>query len=183
MYILHFDGLFHNPQVDDAPHHSGFMAYGWLVERQNRLVARGHGVVARGAQANSSVAEYLALIEGLEALYDLGVRHEAVEICGDARFVIEQMARRSAVNSPALKPLFQRADRLAARFGQLHWTWTPRKNNRQADALSRYAMQQIRLDPPGYLAALKSIQGGERRRSASRFLPLVDLRVYQGCAG
>ncbi len=182
MYTLCFDGLFRKADGADSIHHAGFMGYGWLISRQHIVIARGHGVVARGAQANSSVAEYLALIEGLEALYDLGIRHEAVEIRGDARFVIEQMSNQAAVNSPSLKPLYKRASQLAGRFSQLQWVWMPRKSNRQADALSRRAMQQIDLDLPGYQAALETIQADDPIRSARRFLPLVDLRVYQGTA-
>jgi ribonuclease HI len=181
MYALRFDGLyrsFHGKSsaVDTA----GFLCYGWLIYRQDVVIAQGHGAFARSKGASSNVAEYLALIEGLDALSDLGVEYEQVKVFGDAKSVIDQMNGTASVSSEAIFPLYMRARQLGTRFLNLKWIWTPRKNNKAADGLTRRAMRQIRFDQRSYEAAVKALSAGASRRNRSnRLLPLIDLRVYQ----
>jgi ribonuclease HI len=129
------------------------MCYGWILRSGEQILARGHGAYARGRDANSNIAEYLALIEGLDA---------------------------PAVTSPVTRPLYRRAKRLAGRFQRLEWAWVPRKHNRAADQLTRRAMRQVHLDSHNYQAALRAIHPFNREgRLSGRFLPLLDLRVIQ----
>jgi ribonuclease HI len=181
MYTLRFDGIYWGIPGNDSPQiTAGFMGYGWLIFRKDELLAKGHGVFARGKDANSSAAEYLAMIEGLEALLDMGLSAESIEIIGDAKGIIDQMVGNSAVNSPRIKPLYRRAVKRAARFERLHWKWTPRKQNRLADQLTRRAMRQIHLDQGQYQAAIDSLQrDSQTGRPRSRFLQLMDLWVFQ----
>jgi ribonuclease HI len=181
MYTLQFDGIFWGvPGRSDPANTAGFMGYGWLIFRGTALVAKGHGVFARGKDANSSIAEYLALIEGMEALLDMGVSGEPVEIYGDAKGIIDQMVGKSGVNSPCIRPLYRRATKLADRFIKLRWKWTPRKLNREADQLTRRAMRQISYDLKNYQAAVEAIAPEKSNgRPKGRFLPLMDLRVFQ----
>ena len=156
------------------------MCYGWLIIERGVIIARGHGAFARGVDATSSVAEYLALIEGLEALKDLGIRSQPIKVCGDAKCVIDQMRGTAAVNATSMKPMYRRAKRLAGNFSNLHWSWLPRSYNKAADSLTRQAMSQVRKDKQTYNAAVRAI--GARNLgspNAYRFLPLMDLRVYQ----
>lgn len=179
-YTLRFDGLFRRlPGELSRVNRAGFMSYGWLVFQGNTLIARGHGVVARGTGATSTVAEYLALIEGLEALLDLGIQAEGIKVCGDAKCVIEQMRGEAAVKAGTMIPMHRRAMRLAQRFAKLRWIWTPRRQNKGADSLTRLAMRQMRQDKNRYLAAVQAIDPTRHDRMSSKFLPLVDLRVYQ----
>jgi ribonuclease HI len=180
-YTLRFDGIFWGvPGSSDPANTAGFMGYGWLIFRGQTLVAKGHGVFARGKDANSSIAEYLALIEGLEALLDMGVSEERVGIFGDAKGIIDQMIGRSSVNSPRIRPLYRRAMKLASRFSHLRLRWMPRRHNREADQLTRRAMRQISYDLENYEAAVKTIAPEKgNSRSNGRFLPLMDLRVFQ----
>ncbi len=181
MYTLRFDGIFWGIPGDERPEiTAGFMGYGWLIFRKGTLVAKGHGVFARGKDANSSIAEYLGLIEGLSALVDMGIAKESLEVLGDAKGIIDQMLGRSAVNSPRIKPLFRRAMKLAENFQNLHWRWTPRKHNREADQLTRRAMRQIHFDQINYRAAVEAISlDNHDRRRKTKFLPLMDLRIFQ----
>jgi ribonuclease HI len=180
MYSLYFDGLFRGiPGNFNPTEKAGFMCYGWLILDGETIVARGHGAFARGKNATSNVAEYLALIEGLEALKDLGMTGALVEVCGDAQCVIDQMRGVSGVHSPAMKPLHKQAARLAAQFSALVWNWRPRQFNRLADQLTRRAMRQMRLDRSHYLAAVEAIHPAHNSRARSnRLLPVIDLRVY-----
>jgi ribonuclease HI len=155
------------------------MCYGWLIQRGDLVIARGYGGVARGVNATSNIAEYLALIEGLEAYLDAGLQKDAVTIRGDAKCIIEQMQGFSAVNANSLKPLFSRAQRLVAQIEEVWWMWTPRRHNRAADLLTRRAMRQIRQDRQNFAQAEDTINShiGDGQRS-KKLLPLLDLRVY-----
>jgi ribonuclease HI len=177
MYTLQFDGLFKPAQGTNPAEQAGFMCYGWLIWKDHTVIARGHGGVARGQAATSNSAEYMALIEGLDALRDMaGVCEQPVTVMGDARSVIDQMQQVSQILSADTRLLNQRARRISAQFMQIQWTWTPREKNRAADALTRRAMRQIRWDEKNYQAAVELFDRPERSR---RTLPLVDLRVYQ----
>ena len=182
MLTLRFDGLFRSlTNESGSDPNAGVMCYAWLIYRDDRLIARGHGGCARAMDASSNVAEYLALIEGLEALLDMGNLHEPVEIIGDAKSVIDQMREVVATISPQVVPLHQRAGRLARQFSAIQWTWEPRRYNRQADTLTRHALRQIRTDQAKYLAVLQSINPvNGRSRRTRKFFTLLDLRIYHG---
>jgi ribonuclease HI len=70
--------------------------------------AHGHGGLAHGQAATSNTAEYMALIEDLDALRDTGVCEQPVTVIGDAMSVIDQMQQVSAVLSAGRRPLYQR---------------------------------------------------------------------------
>ncbi|HVN53628.1 MAG TPA: ribonuclease HI family protein [Anaerolineaceae bacterium] len=179
MYTLRFDGLLREvPGEYHRTFQAGFMCYGWLILRNGRVIARGHGVFGHGKEATSNAAEYLGLIEGLEALRDLGVRSdERIEVYGDAKSVIDQMIGLSGVNSPRTRRLYRQAHRLAREFTNLHWIWTPRRYNRDADQLTRRAMRQICSDQVHFQAAIDAIDRDWDR--SDQFLSITDLRVYQ----
>jgi ribonuclease HI len=177
MLRLEFDGLFRNT---DGEHSSaGIMCYGWRILRGKRVIAHGHGTFARSQNANSNIAEYLALVEGLEALLDMGVNHERVVVCGDAKSVIHQMQGVASVSSPAVKPLHTRAARLARHFSHLRWQWLPRKHNRGADLLSRHALKHLWNDPGLYESIVNRLQAAASGGLANRLLDMGGLRVYQ----
>jgi ribonuclease HI len=179
MYNLQFDGLFRGfPGEEVTVSKAGFLCYGWIILRDETLIARGHGAYARGKDASSNIAEYLALIEGLDALTYLGVTEEIIQITGDAKCVIDQMQGLACVNSPNIKPLYRRAVRLADHFHYLIWEWTPRRNNRLADSLTRRALQQIRMDRKNLLSIASAACPADGRRENRRFFPVLDLRIY-----
>jgi ribonuclease HI len=193
MITLRFDGLFRcltgdcpdtsNSKLDPRMSggvSSGVMCYGWLIYEDGRLVARGHGGFVRREEASSNIAEYLALIEGLQALLDMGFEREQVEVIGDARSVIDQMTGLAAVNAPSTRPLYRKARQLARGFTRLVWTWTPRRKNHAADLLTRRAMMQIRANPDRYRAAIERVETPSLpRRLRKHLFSLLDLRVFQ----
>ncbi len=190
MYELHFDGLYRQiinrrqAAAAAAGGHAGFMCYGWLIYRDGSLVARGHGVFAHSKAASSNSAEYLALIEGLEALADMGVCSEPVIVIGDAKSVLDQMSGDSAVNSEAARSHYRRARKLVRQFENMQWCWTPREHNRAADMLTRKAMSRIRQDEEEYRAALEAMFPARRGKPPARgLLPVLDFRVYNTGAG
>lgn len=181
MYALRFDGLFRsiNGGIESGST-AGFLCYGWLISREELVIAHGHGVFARCKDASSNVAEYVALIEGLDALNDLRLEDESIKVFGDAKSIIDQMNGIASVNSQAIWPMYMRARQLSGRFVNLKWIWTPRKNNKAADLLTRRAMRQIRYDQRSYQAAMKAaMTSAKNKRGSARLLPLIDLRIFQ----
>lgn len=85
-----------------------------------------------GPGVTSNQAEYMALLDGLRQLLVLleesGRRKEEIdlEVRGDSRLVINQLAGRWRVRHPALRPLFDEARRMLAGFRQVRLLWTPR---------------------------------------------------------
>jgi ribonuclease HI len=175
MYTLHFDGLYRSSWYQEQNHFPprDIMCYGWLVHKNGEIIARGHGGLLHKDLASSNSAEYIALIEGLEALLDLGVKHEQVCIFGDAKSVIDQMSGDAGVSSKHVKALHQRALRLSRRFTNLQWIWSPRRRNRDADQLTRKALRQIRL------SSQFGIQPDQlpSRLQKRGFIQLLDLRM------
>ncbi len=98
-------------------------------------------VIAEAAEsigrATNNVAEYRALIAGLE-LYTEHTPEAALEVRMDSKLVVEQMAGRWKVKHPDMRPLAIAAQRLAP-FGTI-WTWVPREQNKHADRLANLAM-------------------------------------------
>ena len=178
MFRLEFDGLFRNADEEQLKS-AGIMCYGWRILRKKQVIAQGHGTFARARNANSNIAEYLALVEGLEALLDMGITNQRVLVCGDAKSVINQMEGVAGVSSLAVKTLYNRARRLASQFTNLRWIWLPRRHNRAADALSRHALMRLRYDPQLYETVLNTIKSSEKTRLAGRLMDLGGLRVYQ----
>jgi ribonuclease HI len=181
MLILQFDGLFRvAPEDLHLGDNAGFMCYGWVIFRDNMVVARGHGGYIRGKDASSNVAEYLGMIEGLEALLDMQATGERVHISGDAKSIIDQMEGRAAVSASSIKPLYRRARKLARQFSRIVWEWTPRRDNHTADALTRRALRQIHANPQQYEAALQELGAQKnRKRKSARLCPLLDLRMFR----
>jgi ribonuclease HI len=174
MYTLQFDGMLRT-SGNEWPTQQGLLGYGWLIHWGETEIARGYGVFLRACKAGSNAAEYLALIDGLEALADLRITNELVDIRGDAKCVIDQMTGLSSVSSPLTRQLHHRARKLCRRFSNLTWTWVPRRENRQADSLSRRSFRYLRYAPrpdqeKNQVELPHSYNG--------RLIPLVDLRVH-----
>lgn len=178
MYTLQFDGMFRT-SGEDRSNKTGLLGYGWLIQRDGWEVARGFGVFLRNCRAGSNAAEYLALIDGLEALADLQITHEPVEIRGDAKCVIDQMTGVAAVSSSLTRILNRQARKLSRRFGSLTWRWVPRRENRHADSLSRrsflYLHYSSNLNSDGKLHKQRYLYQGA-------LIPLVDLRIHSPLA-
>jgi ribonuclease HI len=174
MICLQFDGMLRT--VSEHPREGGFLGYGWLITRDEAEIAYGFGLFAHKQTVNSNIAEYLALIEGLEASLDLRIKNEHIEIRGDAKCVIDQMTGAASISSLPTRRLYARARKLACQFNHLTWGWVPRNKNKPADKLSRRGLYQLYIKPNAYETALNQLNaypGG-----CKSFIPVLDLRVY-----
>lgn len=174
MYKLHFDGMLYTRE--QGADQTSLLGYGWLLTRGGIERAHGFGLYFCLGNANSSLAEYLALTEALEAVLVLPLYQEFVEIRGDARSVIDQMTGTASASALPVKEMHHRACSLASGFSHLRWTWVPRRKNVSADRLSRRGLRQMVHRPWEDLA----VSGRTPlERAGLRLLPLMDITLYQ----
>jgi ribonuclease HI len=90
--------------------------------------------------ATNNVAEWTALILGLEAAARLGIRRLGVRL--DSELVVKQLAGEYRVKHAGLQPLYERARRLLRDFAEVEIRHVPRKQNVLADALVNRVLDQ-----------------------------------------
>jgi len=88
----------------------------------------------------NNVAEWSALIAGLEAAIELGVRDLGVRL--DSELVVKQLSGEYRVKHPNLQPLHARAKSLLRRFERVDVAHVRRKENADADALVNRALDE-----------------------------------------
>jgi len=92
------------------------------------------------SKATNNVAEYVALIKGLEAAGELGVSE--LNIFTDSELLTRQLIGEYRVKNPALRVLFEQAQRILIQFSRWQIKHIPREQNRQADALVNTAIDK-----------------------------------------
>ena len=92
--------------------------------------------------ATNNVAEYQAVIKGVERAAQLGARE--LEIVNDSELVARQLSGDYKVKHPAMKPLYEQA--MAALGGFDRWAIrsVPRAENAHADELVNAALDGLR---------------------------------------
>ncbi len=98
-----------------------------------------------GAAKDHHVAEYRALIRGLEAARSRGIGH--IRVCLDSALLVNQLNGRWKVKAEHLKPLHEQALSLIQQFADIKITWVPRKANAEADALASTPLGPLRPKP------------------------------------
>ncbi len=88
--------------------------------------------------ATNNVAEYQALLKGLERAHALGARE--VEIINDSELVARQLTGAYKVKHPAMKPLYAEAIAALGRFDGWRIRSVPRAQNARADELVNQAL-------------------------------------------
>ncbi len=93
-------------------------------------------------EVTNNVAEYRALLLGLERTRELGVTD--VEVVNDSELIAKQINGQYKVKHAAMRPLYLEA--MAILRGFEHWTvrTVPRARNAEADALVNAALDQGR---------------------------------------
>ncbi|MFO0822469.1 MAG: ribonuclease HI family protein [Gemmataceae bacterium] len=89
-------------------------------------------------KATNNVAEYTALVEGLELATELGVKQLAV--FSDSELMVKQMNGEYKVKHPDMLPLYQEAKRLVGGLTKFTITHVRRENNKRADEIGNDAL-------------------------------------------
>jgi ribonuclease HI len=95
--------------------------------------------------ATNNVAEWTALVLGLEAASKRGIRRLGVRL--DSELVVKQLGGEYRVKHSGLQPLYARARRLLRDFAEVEIRHVPRKQNTLADALVNRVLDQ-EAQPP-----------------------------------
>jgi ribonuclease HI len=93
-------------------------------------------------RATNNVAEYKALITGLQEALKLGAKKIIVR--GDSQLVVKQMLGQYRVKHPDLRPLYEEAQELIHQFEKHKIEHNFREDNTLADKLANLAMDKKR---------------------------------------
>jgi len=88
--------------------------------------------------ATNNVAEYSAVIAGLEAAVSLGA--DEVELRSDSLLLVRQISGEYRVRAAGLKPLHAKVRSLITNFVSFELSHVPREQNEVADALANAAL-------------------------------------------
>jgi ribonuclease HI len=114
----------------------GPAAFGYVLESED-----GHVLDARGETigvATNNVAEYRALVAGLEKAVELGI--DELEVVSDSELLVKQMRGEYKVKNAALRELSLDAAHLARKFRRVVYKAVRREHNELADRLVNEAL-------------------------------------------
>jgi ribonuclease H / adenosylcobalamin/alpha-ribazole phosphatase len=114
----------------------GPAAYGFVIEAEDGTVLAAHGEAI--GIATNNVAEYSALIAGLERAVELAIPE--LEVVSDSELLVKQMTGVYRVKNEALRELSVEAARLARQVGTVTYTAVRREHNELADRLVNEAL-------------------------------------------
>ena len=114
----------------------GPAAYGYVLEAEDGTVldARGETI----GVATNNVAEYRALIAGLEKAVELGI--DELEVVSDSELLVKQMQGEYRVKNEALRELNDEANFLERKLGRVRYKAVRREHNELADKLVNEAL-------------------------------------------
>ena len=93
-------------------------------------------------ETTNNVAEYRALIRGLEEARALGCN--VIRVVSDSELMVRQINGIYRVKTPHLLPLYQKAVGLMKQFEKATIEHTRRENNKEADRLSNIGADQVK---------------------------------------
>jgi ribonuclease HI len=127
---LHTDG--------GARGNPGPAASAFVLEADDGTVldARGDAI----GVATNNVAEYRALLAGLERAVELQI--DELEVVSDSELLVKQMRGEYKVKNAALRELSLEAARLARRIGTVRYRAVRREHNQLADSLVNEALDR-----------------------------------------
>ena len=114
----------------------GPAAFAFVLEADDGTVldARGESI----GVATNNVAEYSALVAGLERAVEVGV--DELEVISDSELMVKQMRGEYKVKNRSLQDLFLDASRLGRKIGSVTYTAVRREHNELADSLVNEAL-------------------------------------------
>jgi ribonuclease HI len=114
----------------------GPAASAYVLEADDGTVLAAHGETI--GVATNNVAEYRALVAGLEKARDLGL--DELEVVSDSELLVKQMRGEYKVKNAALRELSLRAAQVARAIGDVRYTAVRREHNELADRLVNEAL-------------------------------------------
>lgn len=136
----------HRANVDGGSRgNPGPAAYGVVIrDGKGEIVARLKKYIGHNT---NNVAEYFGLIAALDYAQTHGIRSLRVE--SDSELMVKQMRGQYKVKSADLRPLFERAKKMAQTLETFRIEHVYREQNRDADALVNQALDETGRAPAG----------------------------------
>jgi ribonuclease HI len=106
-----------------------------VTDADGEVVYEAHETIGR---ATNNVAEYRALIFGIEKAAELGASE--LELVGDSELVVKQVRGEYRVKDAGLKPLHSAAQKALGNFAEWEIRHVKRERNAEADALVNQAL-------------------------------------------
>jgi len=121
----------------------GPASYGVVIrDPRGQVVAKLKKYIGR---TTNNVAEYYGLIAALDYAQQHGLR--ALHVQSDSELLVRQMRGQYKVKSPELRPLFERARKMAQTFPSFKIEHVYREQNAEADALANEALDETSGKP------------------------------------
>jgi ribonuclease HI len=115
----------------------GPAAFAYVLEADGTVLdARGEAI----GVATNNVAEYAALVAGLERAVEAGI--DELEVVSDSELLVKQMRGEYRVKNQALQDLFLDASRIARKIHKVTYTAVRREHNELADSLVNEALDR-----------------------------------------
>jgi ribonuclease HI len=116
----------------------GPASYGVVIrDPRGQVVAKLKKYIGR---STNNVAEYYGLIAALDYAQQHGIR--ALRVESDSELLVRQMRGQYKVKSAELRPLFERARKMAHSFASFKIEQVYREQNAEADALANEALDE-----------------------------------------
>ena len=134
--FLYFDG-------SCEPNPDGVATWGYVYVTSEGAKMKDCDVIGEGEGMTNNVAEWTALLKGLEAFSSAFVRGDRFIIRGDSNLVINQAKGEWAVRAQNLLPMAKTVQRIVSDLQgsgvDVAFQWIARENNTEADELARKA--------------------------------------------
>ena len=140
----------------------GIACYAFIIKKNGTTIHSGYGVAGEpfSKDSTNNVAEYTALARALEWLVANNLVSEKVEIKGDSKLVVNQLAGIYKVKGKRIIPLYKQVLLLKTKFSDIEIRWIPRGENKEADRLTNIAYNKALQENPEYLdKAIKEGRG------------------------
>jgi ribonuclease HI len=117
----------------------GPAAYAYVLETEDGTVLAAHGEAI--GTATNNVAEYRALVAGLEKALEVQV--DELEVVSDSELLVKQMRSEYKVKNETLRELWDEATALARQLRKVTYTAVRREHNELADRLVNEALDAL----------------------------------------
>jgi ribonuclease HI len=158
----------------------GPASYGVVIRNpRGEVVAKLKKYIGR---MTNNVAEYYGLIAALDYAQSHGIR--ALRVESDSELVVRHIRGQYKVKSPDLRPLFERALKMARTFASFKIEHVDREQNAEADALANEALDEtssaparMKPDKPGVKPQPRKIRARVRNGA---LVPVDPLDLAEG---
>ena len=143
----------------------GPASYGLVLRRPDGTPLESLGKYI-GRHTNN-VAEYYALIAALDYAVAHGIKRLRVQ--SDSQLIVNQIKGLYKVKHPDLRPLHERAKKLAAGLEAFAIQYVPREQNREADAAANAALDNTSGVKPSFDSERSPAQKAAPRKVRARY--------------